>query len=82
VKANWKLVSKEMKLLLTLFAIENVSFCIPLFIMSGKIPNDFKPPYDFSFNIDRSKDLATAVAYALSVVCPFFYMMAPFLQFW
>jgi hypothetical protein len=70
-----------MKLLLLLFAIEHLIFCIPIFILSNSIAkrNEF---LDENFSPVDEEHQATLTAYSLSVVGPILFIVVPLIQFW
>jgi hypothetical protein len=81
VQENWQQVSREMQVMLALFTLENLTCCIPLFILSGNIRKrneylnqNFPPLYE--------ENQATKIAYSLSIICPIIYIAAPFIQYW
>ena len=80
VKMNWKQVSKEMKVLLGLFACEHIILCFPIWILSYNIYK--RNLYlDSFFPQVQEEHWSTTLAYSLSVLCPIAYMIVPFFQY-
>ena len=80
-KKNYELMKKEMKALLTLFAVENILLCTPLMMLSYKIYERNKYLDEFFPQLDE-EIWSTRLAYCLSALCPILFCAIPFLQYW
>ena len=80
MKKNWRKTLLEMKLLISLFAIEHFLACVPLFILTLNIRerNIFLDEY---FPQVVKEQISTKVAHSLSIIFPIFYLTLPFLQY-
>jgi hypothetical protein len=78
---NFSKVCFEKKLLVGLFAVENLILCIPMFILSSNIGQRNSEMEEFFPQVIEEK-VSTRVAYTLSVVFPIFYSVLPFLQYY
>jgi hypothetical protein len=80
VKESWKRVKKEMKILLLLFALENVLLCIPMFILSWTIAerNLFLDQY---FPQVTEESYSTFFVHTVSAILPFLFICLPFAQY-
>ena len=81
VRKNYGDVKKEMKVLLTLFAVENILLCTPMIMLSVKIYERNKYLDEFFPQLDE-EIWSTKLAYSLSAVCPIFFCVTPFFQYW
>ena len=73
-------VLREMKVLLILFAIENIAMCTPLFLLAHSIIKRNQYLDEFFPQLEEEK-YATHLSFALCVVCPIIYGTVPFLQY-
>jgi hypothetical protein len=69
-----------MKLLTALLALEHLTLCGPIFILSSKIGQRNYEIFNF-FPPVLEEQISTKVSYALSIAFPLFYFVLPFIQY-